>query len=550
MKSRITLFTVALLLFAASAFSQDEKKKKAPSNMIPWEVGIFLGASNYQGDLVQPVFDLEGTTGLGIGAYARYHMTPNWALRANYIRGEVSGDENIYDDRKVRGISFESVLNEVSAMVEWDILGKRRFKDGKYNTIISPFLLAGFGYAFYSPNTNYPDLNFPGVSQDIANQDKSTLTIPIGGGIKFDLTKKWTLSAEAGFRKLSTDLLDGISEAGDPDDNDWFSYLGVNVGYRFYGKIDTDGDGIPDVKDKCPLVPGDKILGGCPDRDGDGVVDKKDNCPDIAGPADLKGCPDSDGDGIVDIEDQCPQVAGGAALKGCPDSDGDGVIDMEDQCPNTPGLRSMSGCPDSDGDGIVDANDECPNEAGTSLNKGCPDKDSDGDGISDSKDACPTVAGIGKFNGCPDRDGDGIQDSKDNCPDTPGAASNSGCPVISEVDRSVLDLAVQAVRFKTSRASLLDESYPIMDQVVDILNRYPDYNVNVLGFTDDRGNAAANQTLSANRAKTVADYLVSKGVSRSRITSQGFGETSPIASNDTAEGRRMNRRVEFDLKLR
>ena len=94
------------------------------------------------------------------------------------------------------------------------------------------------------------------------------------------------------------------------------------------------------------------------------------------------------------------------------------------------------------------------------------------------------------------------------------------------------------------------ESYPILNQVVDVLKRYPDYNVNIRGYTDDRGNAAANQTLSENRARTCLNYLVSKGISSSRITSRGYGETNPIATNDTPEGRRLNRRVEFDLNLR
>ena len=555
MKSRITLFmAVAVLFFATGLFAQDaEMKKNSYPNLKKWEIGAFLGISNYQGDLIVPVFSLSGdNNNFGWGLHARHNFTPNWALRANVFSSKLSGDEANYPENghDIRAYSFESSFLEGSLMLEWDILGKRRYADGGFKKIVSPYLFVGAGFASFDADVDWNGRTSSRITTDINEKETAGLTVPLGGGLRFDLSEKLHFDLEAGFRTPFSDYLDGVSVAGDPDDNDWYSYIGLNVAYRLSGGKDTDGDGIPDKKDACPTVPGESALEGCPDRDGDGIVDKRDNCPDVAGPADLKGCPDTDGDGIVDVEDQCPQVAGGAALKGCPDSDGDGVIDMEDQCPNTPGLRSMSGCPDSDGDGIVDANDECPNEAGTSLNNGCPDKDTDGDGIADSKDACPTVAGIGKFSGCPDRDGDGIQDSKDNCPDTPGAASNSGCPVISEVDRNVLDLAVQAVRFNTSRSSLLTESYAIMDQVVDILQRYPDYNVNVMGFTDDRGNAAANQTLSANRAKTCADYLVSKGISRSRITSQGFGETSPIASNDTAEGRRMNRRVEFDLKLR
>lgn len=567
MKSRITLLmTVAIFFFATGIFAQDaEMKKNNYPNLKKWEIGLFGGMSNYQGDLIEPIFSLSGdNNNFAYGAHLKYNFNPNWGLGVNYKGSSFSGNESGFEGREGRAYSFgittdKTPLTEISAQLTWDILGKRRFADGGFKKSITPYLFVGAGYALFDATPDWNGRDEIGgsgaasrarIQEDIDNKETSGFTIPFGGGLNIDLTESVYLGLEAGFRSPFSDYLDGVSVAGDSDDADWYSFAGLKLNYRLGAGKDTDGDGIPDKKDMCPTVPGEVSLEGCPDRDGDGIVDKKDNCPDMAGPADLKGCPDTDGDGIVDVEDQCPQVAGGAALKGCPDTDGDGVIDMEDQCPNTPGLRSMSGCPDSDGDGIVDANDECPNEAGTSLNNGCPDKDTDGDGISDSKDSCPTVAGIGKFAGCPDTDGDGIQDSKDKCPTTPGSTSNSGCPVIDQSSQAIIDLAIQAVRFNTSKSTLLTESYTIMDQVVDVLKRYPDYNVNIMGFTDDRGNAAANQTLSENRAKTCMKYLESKGISRSRITAQGFGETSPIASNDTAEGRRMNRRVEFDLKLR
>ena len=73
----------------------------------------------------------------------------------------------------------------------------------------------------------------------------------------------------------------------------------------------------------------------------------------------------------------------------------------------------------------------------------------------------------------------------------------------------------------------------------------PDLRVSVEGHTDSVGSVAYNQTLSERRAKTVRDYLVSQGIDASRITTRGFGKSKPIASNDTAEGRAENRRVEI-----
>ncbi len=568
MKSRITTLTVALLLLAIGLFAQEEMMEKPTyPNLKKLEVGLFAGLSNYQGDLIVPTYAFNGdNVNFAWGAHLRYNMNPTWALRLNFANTTLSGDEINYDDNNhsVRAYNFgidteKTPVTEFGVLLEWDILGKRRYPNGGFKKVVSPYLFGGLAFASFDATPKFDNNNDPRfttngqldlVRQDEAVEETSGLTIPLGGGLRFDLSENLHVDLEVGFRTAFTDYLDGISLAADPDDNDWYSFAGVNLAYRLSGGKDTDGDGIVDKKDECPTVPGLTAFNGCPDRDGDGVVDKRDNCPDIAGPVDLKGCPDTDGDGIVDLEDQCPEVAGGAALKGCPDSDGDGVIDMEDTCPNTPGLRSMSGCPDSDGDGIVDAEDKCPNEAGTAQMAGCPDRDTDGDGISDSKDACPQVAGIGAFQGCPDTDGDGVQDSKDKCRTTPGSPSNNGCPVIKAEDRRILNLAVQNVRFETSRATLKTESYPILDQVVDIMRRYPDYNVKVRGYTDDRGNAAANQTLSENRARTCANYLISKGITSRRISSQGYGETNPVATNDTPEGRRMNRRVEFDLNLR
>ncbi|MFZ9160751.1 MAG: thrombospondin type 3 repeat-containing protein, partial [Aquirufa sp.] len=100
--------------------------------------------------------------------------------------------------------------------------------------------------------------------------------------------------------------------------------------------IDTDGDGIVDKEDKCPMVKGVRSNNGCPlDTDHDGIIDAEDKCPTVAGVKENQGCPaDTDGDGIIDTEDRCPTVAGVKANQGCPaDTDGDGVIDSEDACP-------------------------------------------------------------------------------------------------------------------------------------------------------------------------------------------------------------------------
>jgi OmpA-OmpF porin, OOP family len=259
---------------------------------------------------------------------------------------------------------------------------------------------------------------------------------------------------------------------------------------------------------------------------------------------------DTDGDGIPDDEDECPTIAGLAELNGCPDTDGDGIADHLDDCPMVAGLAEFNGCPDSDGDGIPDHLDECPYVAGLARLNGCPEPDSDGDGVIDSEDDCPTVAGLKELRGCPDTDGDGIPDHKDKCPTVAGPASNQGCPEIKDEVKKRLAWAASNILFESGKSILKASSLKVLDEVASILQDYPDYNVSVEGHTDSQGDDAMNQKLSEDRAKAAADYLVSKGVAAARVTSKGFGESTPIADNATAAGRQQNRRVEFTLTLK
>lgn len=222
------------------------------------------------------------------------------------------------------------------------------------------------------------------------------------------------------------------------------------------------------------------------------------------------------------------------------DSDKDGIVDKNDPCPDVYG--TVNGCPDSDKDGIADRDDECPTVAGIPEKKGCPkeDKDSDGDGVADAKDDCPTVKGT--VNGCPDRDGDGVADKDDECPDVKGLALLNGC-ALSKGELDIIKKASEAIYFNTGSAVIKPESFPELDKLAEILKKHPEVEASIEGHTDSQGNDASNLKLSKDRAKSVKDYLISKGVKKDHISSEGYGETKPIADNGTAEGRAKNRRV-------
>ncbi len=291
------------------------------------------------------------------------------------------------------------------------------------------------------------------------------------------------------------------------------------------------------------------------DRDGDGVADEKDDCPDDAGLAKFGGCPDTDGDDIVDSEDECPDMAGIAAFNGCPDTDNDGVSDDKDNCPTEAGPASNNGCPkeeivvmDKDSDGIADEKDACPNTPGVAAFNGCPD--TDGDGVADKDDRCPSVPGSKSLGGCPDKDGDGVADKDDRCPSTAGTVANKGCPEIKQEDVQTLNFATQGIEFETGSATIRTSSYPILDQVANVMAKYPSHSLSISGYTDNVGSDATNLALSKKRAKACFDYLISKGVSSVRMTHAGYGEENPIADNGTKAGRQKNRRVEFRIFLR
>jgi OmpA-OmpF porin, OOP family len=254
-----------------------------------------------------------------------------------------------------------------------------------------------------------------------------------------------------------------------------------------------------------------------------------------------------------------------------PDRDQDGIPDQFDACPNTPGPFSeqghINGCPpDRDHDGIPDDVDACPDVPGIRTDdpktNGCPapPPDRDHDGIPDSEDACPDVPGVRtsdpKTNGCPpvvadpDRDKDGILNEVDACPDVAGPPNadpkKNGCP-LARVENGQIKISEQ-VKFQTGSAVILKDSDTVLNAVVEILTKHPEIaKLRVEGYTDNKGAAAMNLTLSKQRAASVKTWLVAHKVDASRLDSEGFGMDHPIDDNATDAGRTNNRRVEFHI---
>lgn len=176
--------------------------------------------------------------------------------------------------------------------------------------------------------------------------------------------------------------------------------------------------------------------------------------------------------------------------------------------------------------------------------------DSDGDGIADHRDQCyetPASVMVDR-NGCPlDADKDGVADYMDVCPDEYGIGSNKGCPEIGEETSEMLLHVVEGIQFETGNDILLESSFENLDAVVNIMKDHPEYKLKINGHTDNVGDPEFNMNLSQARAESVKRYLESQNIEGNRLTTTGFGETQPIETNETPEGRAKNRRVDFEI---
>jgi outer membrane protein OmpA-like peptidoglycan-associated protein len=234
------------------------------------------------------------------------------------------------------------------------------------------------------------------------------------------------------------------------------------------------------------------------------------------------------------------------------DGDLDGVADDVDRCLNTPRNVPVdrNGCPlDGDRDGVPDGLDHCPSTPAAAAGQvdlyGCP-LDSDFDGVADFVDRCPNNR-IGAWvdaDGCPvDSDADGVPDGLDDCPHTLVGVTvdRNGCIDLAQfAEPMVLNIDYPSGGFEID-----PNNQERVRDLARVLTFVTDLKLEIHGFTDNIGTSTANRRLSEKRANRVKQFLVSQGVAAARIKVFGRGEENPVASNDTAEGRAKNRRIEI-----
>ena len=507
MKKLLFVCICVALTFASNAQTIDKK----------WNIGLHGGATQYKGDLGSDFYKTDmafyGMGGISVSRYIMSHFDLNFlATKGTFGYNRESG--NFKRDVTTATLNFRfNILNPESFLI--------------------PYVFVGGGVALFDKNL------------DVTEKKVDYIAPSFGGGLNLKLGKSVILNLQETFMYSNADNRDGV----EGDENDMYLFHSLGLTFNFGKKKDADSDGISDHRDKCPDTPAGVAVDkdGCPlDKDGDEVADYMDTCPDVAGTKALSGCPDKDGDNIADKDDDCPDVKGLQAFNGCPDTDSDGIADKNDRCPEVAGLKALKGCPDADKDGVADIDDKCANtKTGYKVDAmGCA-IDTDKDGLVDEEDACPDKAGSLVFKGCPDTDGDGVSDKEDRCPAVKGTIANKGCPEMAKEDVKKITNIASKIFFETDSDKLKVASLAQLDELVLILKKYEAANLQIEGHADSQGADDYNLNLSQKRTESVKSYLMSKGIMESRLTAVGFGESKPVADNNTSLGRAKNRRVEL-----
>ncbi|MEL6658906.1 MAG: DUF6089 family protein [Bacteroidota bacterium] len=216
MRKLLTLLLFLSLLNFSFAQSADQ------------EVGITVGAITYQGELTEEPFN-AGQINLAIGAQYRYFFSAQFALKGGILIGQITGDDLDYNDRR-RAFSMENQLFEIAVQAEWHPLGRKAFEEsGNFVRNFSPYLGLGAGLVFSSE-----EVTASGTLDFKPEQEAGTVfIIPIDVGVRFAVTPNITATLFGGVRLSSSDLLDGISENGNPDTNDQYLTGGIGVSYTW-----------------------------------------------------------------------------------------------------------------------------------------------------------------------------------------------------------------------------------------------------------------------------------------------------------------------------
>jgi outer membrane protein OmpA-like peptidoglycan-associated protein len=395
----------------------------------------------------------------------------------------------------------------------------------------NPYLYVGGGIAHYS--SKYPEENLYPSPVEVKKEGWAGL-FPLGIGAEFAFSDMVLADFSIGGAYSSSYDLNGYDNGNNIVD----AHYNISLGLTITGEScssDRDMDGLG----KCE----EEKLGTSPrnpDTDGDGLTDGEEvkvyktnpllKDTDLDGLSDFdevkkyKTDPlkaDTDGDGLNDGEEVLKYKTDPLKV----DTDGDGLSDGDEVIK----YKTDPTNPDTDGDGLTDG------EEVNTYSTNPLSKDTDGDGLSDYDEVMtyktnPLLR---------DTDGGSVDDG------TEVARGTNPLDASDDVVKIGVPVILEGITFATGKADITPESENTLRKALKTLTTYPDISVEIAGHTDNVGSESSNQKLSQKRANAVRDWLVRQGVDPSRITAVGYGESKPVAPNDTPEGRQKNRRIEF-----
>jgi outer membrane protein OmpA-like peptidoglycan-associated protein/opacity protein-like surface antigen len=405
-----------------------------------------------------------------------------------------------------------------------------------YFEAINPYGYAGFGAIHYKVKT-FPISISP--NPDVKDSEWSTF-VPVGAGFEISISDNLNLDFNGGYNFTFTDNLNYYNNQDVSAENKTYydGYFNAALGITYVsgaGNTDKDLDGLTKKLEKELGTDPEN-----PDSDGDGLNDGEEVNVYKINPLNA----DTDGDGIKDGE----EVKNYSTNPNLPDSDADGLNDgIEVITHKTNPIKA-----DSDDDGLKE-NDEISKYKTNPLKS-----DTDGEGLSDGEE-------ISKYKTDPlkiDTDSDGLYDGEE-------VLKHKTDPLKKDTDDGTVDdlteltrgtnpldpnddvvkigvpIVLEGVTFETGKTDITPESGQILRSALKTLTTYPEIQVEISGHSDNVGNKKSNTRLSQQRAESVRDWLIERGINPARIVAKGYGPDSPIVPNDTPENKRKNRRIEF-----
>ncbi len=215
------LIAVFFLVPMTFCFSQDDSA-----------FGVMVGIANYQGDLSEKQITFSETKP-ALGFFVRRQFQPKWTMRGNLFVTTITGSDFNYATRVHRGLSFKSLVVEGGFMVEWDVFGHLRNDRRMRNKFpVTPYFSSGFGFTFFNPKvTGFSTANDANMEDDRRSKITFNVMIPIGAGLKYDVSDQYTFGVEFISHLPFTDYLDGVSLSGEPGNNDWYIFGGLTLQY-------------------------------------------------------------------------------------------------------------------------------------------------------------------------------------------------------------------------------------------------------------------------------------------------------------------------------